>query len=185
MQNKTNSKYHPTRLPQLSPLHSPAPCWVPAPSSTLEQELQEEQKRHETRSRPQAIFNLMVRDCWRAITGTTWLAHRCGDGNQCSSWQFKWRSPTPGFPHSSAIGRSFLFLISLLLERKALRQRESKQPAHLTTLLSGASSSLGICQGWGQTTPAPVSILHMQFMPIIIWITSRVTYSFTKQTATN
>lgn len=79
----------------------------------------------------------------------------------------------------------FFFLsISLLLERKVLKQRESKQPLHA-----------GVCDKpfvRNQQFPREVgedtyfgSILHMQFVPVIILITAQVTQDFTKHTATN
>lgn len=140
------SSHHPTRyaekcktnvIPSITPryYHSSSitfssPCWVPAPSSTLEKVLQEEQKRRETWSRPQGIFNLMVRDCWIAISGTPWLAHRSGEGNKCSSWQFKRHCPTPGFPTSSAIVRFFIFLKPLCCWKEKHWGREKASTLH-------------------------------------------------------
>lgn len=42
-----------------------------------------------------------------------------------------------------------MFYISLLRVTKALKQREREQPAHLTPVLSGTSSSLGDKPGRG------------------------------------
>lgn len=61
-----------------------------------------------------------------AMTGKTWVAHRCGEGSKCSSWQFKRPSPTPGFPTSSAIVRFFTFL-NLAAAGKKSTETERKQ----------------------------------------------------------
>lgn len=185
MQNKNTSNYNPTPLPQLSP----------ASSSPLLSTCSNLYARARTTGRAEETWDMVSTSSHLQSNGErllksnnryTWVAHRCAEGNQCSSCQFKRHSRALTSSPLLCYWEVFSLFKSLCCcwkeKHQAPRQRESKQPAHLTILLSGANSSLGIRQGWGHPGSP---FLHMQCVPVIIRITSRVIYSFTKQTATN
>lgn len=94
----------------------------------------------------------MVRDCWRTITGTPELRTGVLKAINVPAGSSK-GTLDPWPPPLLCYWEVFSLFKSLCCcwkeKHQAPRQRESKQPAHLTTLLSGANSSLGIHQGWG------------------------------------
>lgn len=158
-------------------LDSPDPYWVSTTSSPLE---------YYRQHRKDTTWFVASRNL--NLTGRrTLLLNNKGQDQTCTNE--RWRQKMLELVVQKALCRvliplpplllwsSLFFLISLLLERKALKQRESKPPLHARGCRQPFCQDPAILWGISRVDEDTyrVSILHMQLVPIIILIASQVT----------